>query len=135
MGSRPCPVCGTLNSVTATVCHKCGSLMKEDKRPPSTGGPGTGGLAPPSQKKIAGPAAAPVAPGAPPAEPQGGAPGAPAGGPEPVRRVIRRPVAPTPVIQKKVIKRPATEGEQASTQEGGDQQQSQSNDQKQGDEG
>src|ERR671937_794099 len=26
MGSKPCPTCGTLNSVTATVCHKCGSL-------------------------------------------------------------------------------------------------------------
>ncbi len=45
MGSKPCPVCGTLNSVTATVCHKCGSLMKEDRRPPS-GGTGSGGMAP-----------------------------------------------------------------------------------------
>ncbi len=32
----PCPTCGTLNSVTATVCHKCGSLMR-DQRPPSGG--------------------------------------------------------------------------------------------------
>src|SRR5438094_8308003 len=36
MGSKPCPTCGTLNSVTATVCHKCGSLMR-DQRPPSGG--------------------------------------------------------------------------------------------------
>src|SRR2546428_771035 len=39
MGSKPCPTCGTLNSVTATVCHKCGSLMREVQRPP-TGGAG-----------------------------------------------------------------------------------------------
>src|SRR5713226_7589433 len=35
MGSKPCPTCGTLNSVTANVCHKCGSLMREVQRPPS----------------------------------------------------------------------------------------------------
>src|SRR3989304_4566234 len=40
MGSKPCPVCGTLNSVTATVCHKCGSLMRDTPRPPSGGGGG-----------------------------------------------------------------------------------------------
>ena len=34
MGSRACPVCSTLNSVTATVCHKCGALMREDLRRP-----------------------------------------------------------------------------------------------------
>src|SRR5438309_1545578 len=38
MGSKPCPTCGTLNSVTANVCHKCGSLMREVQRPPSGGG-------------------------------------------------------------------------------------------------
>src|SRR5207247_8935190 len=42
MGSRPCPTCGTLNSVTARVCHKCGSLMR-DQRPP-TGGAGGGAV-------------------------------------------------------------------------------------------
>jgi len=35
MGSKPCPACGTLNSVTGTVCHRCGAFLKEDKRPPS----------------------------------------------------------------------------------------------------
>src|SRR2546428_3230515 len=40
MGSKPCPTCGTLNSVTANVCHKCGSLMREVQRPPSGGGGG-----------------------------------------------------------------------------------------------
>src|SRR3970040_2692271 len=34
MGSRACPVCTTLNSVTANVCHKCGALMREDLRRP-----------------------------------------------------------------------------------------------------
>ncbi len=103
MGSRPCPVCGTLNSVTATVCHKCGSLMKE-QRPPS-GGPGAGGMAPPRRQ-----AAAP-APAAPPSEQPGGPQAA--GGQDMTRRVIRRPVTPAPVVQKKVIKRPLGEGEQA----------------------
>ncbi len=36
--------------------------------------------------------------------------------------MIRRPVTPAPVVQKRVIKRPATEGEQAGTQEETDQQ-------------
>ena len=27
-GSKPCPSCGTLNSLTAKVCHVCGTLMK-----------------------------------------------------------------------------------------------------------
>src|SRR5438093_1172450 len=38
--SKPCPTCGTLNSVTANVCHKCGSLMREVQRPPGGGGGG-----------------------------------------------------------------------------------------------
>ncbi len=46
MGSKPCPRCKTLNSLTATVCHKCGTLLSEDassgRSPPggSSGGPG-----------------------------------------------------------------------------------------------
>jgi ribosomal protein L40E len=31
MGSKPCPACGMENSVTAKICHKCGSLMVEEK--------------------------------------------------------------------------------------------------------
>ena len=38
MGSKPCPVCQTLNSVTATVCHKCGTLLKTDARRAPAGG-------------------------------------------------------------------------------------------------
>jgi RNA polymerase subunit RPABC4/transcription elongation factor Spt4 len=34
MGSKPCPACGMENSVTAKICHKCGSLMEEEKPKP-----------------------------------------------------------------------------------------------------
>jgi ribosomal protein L40E len=34
MGSKPCPACGMDNSVTAKICHKCGSLMEEEEIPP-----------------------------------------------------------------------------------------------------
>ena len=124
MGSKPCPVCGTLNSVTATVCHKCGSLMKEDKRPPS-GGTGSGGMAPAVRQRAVAAQAPPPSDQPPLGGPQ--AAGAQAG----ARPVIRRAVTPAPVVQKRVIKRPATEGEQAGTQEESDQQ---SGDQNQGDE-
>jgi ribosomal protein L40E len=125
MGSKPCPVCGTLNSVTATVCHKCGSLMKQDQRPPS-GGAGSGGMAPAVRQRAAAPQAPPSDQGQ-----AGGsqAAGAQSGAPRPV---IRRPVTPAPVVQKRVIKRPATEGEQAGTQDQGTDQTS--GDQNQGDE-
>jgi ribosomal protein L40E len=116
MGSKPCPVCGTLNSVTATVCHKCGSLMREAGRPPSGGGG-----APPSQ-----PARRATSPEPAPQELQGtGSPASPYGPPTETptgteaipRRVIRRPVGATqPVVQKKVIKRPLGEGEGQSTE-------------------
>jgi len=105
MGSKPCPVCGTLNSVTATVCHKCGSFLKE-ARPP--GGAGGGGAPAPVVRKVAAPA--PGAPPAPSEEPaaEAAAPAAPSAvPPEGVpRRVIRKPLAGQPVVQKKVIRRP-----------------------------
>jgi ribosomal protein L40E len=126
MGSKPCPVCGTLNSVTATVCHKCGSLMKEDKRPPS-GGTGSGGMAPAVRQRAVAAQAPPPSDQQPPlGGPQ--AAGAQAGA---ARPVIRKAVTPAPVVQKRVIKRPATEGDQAGTTGETDQQ---SSDQNQGDE-
>ncbi len=83
MGSKPCPACGTLNSVTATVCHKCGTYLKEEKGPPSGGAP---------QRT----------------EPSGGE-SAGAGPSEAVpKKVIRKPVA-APIVQKKVIKKPLGE--------------------------
>src|SRR5256712_1773713 len=104
MGSKPCPVCGPLNSVTATVCHKCGSLMR-DERPPSGGG---GAPAAPATQRAAGASAAPsggtsatqsstlVA-----LSGQSAAPGADAV----PRPGIRQPLAPPPVIHKKVVKK------------------------------
>ncbi len=109
MGSKPCPVCGTLNSVTATVCHKCGSLMR-DTRPP--GGGGGGAVV----------AAAPRRSGAPESgssEGPGGAQAAPGTVGIP-RRVIQKPATPQPVVQKRVIKKPmeGQEGESSGGQSG-----------------
>src|SRR2546425_499913 len=59
MGSKPCPTCGTLNSVTANVCHKCGSLMREVQRPPSGGGGGAAVVPVPSSARPPVPGAAP----------------------------------------------------------------------------
>jgi ribosomal protein L40E len=113
MGSKPCPTCGTLNSVTATVCHKCGSLMRDTTRPP---GGGAGGAVPVVQAR--------QSRGSPPPEgPSGGlggaasAAGAPPSGTESIpRRVIRKPIAPQPVVQKKVIKKPSGDGPEGEGQ-------------------
>src|SRR2546428_8956164 len=80
MGSKPCPACGTLNSVTATVCHKCGTYLKEDKRPPS------GGAAPMTQPPRGASA--------------GGAP--PAAG---AKKGLRKPAPAPPILQKKGIQK------------------------------
>src|SRR5207247_194658 len=97
MGSRPCPVCGTLNSVTATVCHKCGSLMR-DQRPP---GGGAVAVAPPTGRRGVAPSPAPSeAPSGPQAAPAASRAAPPAAESESMpRRVIRRPVAPQPPVQ------------------------------------
>jgi subtilase family serine protease/ribosomal protein L40E len=119
MGSKPCPVCGTLNSVTATVCHKCGSLMR-DTRPPGGGG---GGATPTPIVRKAAAAGAPETPAAPqasPYAPPGGSAAPPSStGTEAIpRRVIRRPATvPSPVIQKKVLKRPLVESESSESTE------------------
>ena len=108
MGSKPCPTCGTLNSVTATVCHKCGSLMRETARPPSGGG--GGGSAPVIQARRPGGSPPPEGSAggqAPPFGAAGAASGAPGGTESIPRRVIRKPIAPQPVVQKKVIKKPS----------------------------
>jgi ribosomal protein L40E len=111
MGSKPCPTCGTLNSVTATVCHKCGSLMRDAPRPPSGGG--SGGAAPVIQTRRPGGSPPPESPSGSQASPYGppsAQPGAPSGTEGIPRRVIRKPIAPQPVVQKKVIKKPSGEG-------------------------
>ena len=84
MGSKPCPSCATLNSVTATVCHRCGTYLKEERKGPPGGAPPKGGEG-------------------------GGEGGEPPADAIP-KKVIRKPGATTPVVQKKVIKR-GPEGE------------------------
>ena len=101
MGSKPCPVCSTLNSVTAVVCHKCGTLLKEVGGPP--------GAKPPS------PATRTVAQPTQPAEFEEGAE---AGLPSEAvpKKVVKKPVVGAPVVQKKVIRKPLGEEDK----EGGD---------------
>ena len=114
MGSKPCPTCGTLNSVTATVCHKCGSLMREAPRPPSGGG---GGAPPVVQARKTGspPAEAPAGAAGTAFRPAG-APAAPSGSESIPRRVIRKPAPAQPVVQKKVVKKPMGEGQEGEGQ-------------------
>ena len=100
MGSKPCPSCGTLNSVTATVCHKCGALMVEEKRPrrPPAKPPKKPGVPP----KKAAPAARP-----PEERPPVAAPAAVKPVPKKTLPTVERPVP------KKVIKKPVMEGRPA----------------------
>ena len=116
MGSKPCPTCGTLNSVTATVCHKCGSLMRETARPPSGG---SGGSAPMIQTRRPGgtpPSEGPSGGAAAPYAPSSAQPSVPSGTESIPRRVIRKPIASQPVVQKKVIKKPMGEGQEGEGQ-------------------
>lgn len=57
MGSRPCPVCQMENSVTAKICHKCGSVMGDAKAPAPKK---PEGKMPPAEKKPAAAAPAPA---------------------------------------------------------------------------
>jgi len=117
MGSKPCPVCGTLNSVTATVCHKCGSLMKE-LQPPRTGG-GSGGavVAAPPRRSASEPGPSEGSEGV--QSSPGGLPATQAAARGTVaipRRVFQKPSGPPPVVQKRVIKKPL-ESQDAGTSE------------------
>ena len=119
MGSKPCPTCGTLNSITANVCHKCGSLMREVQRPPSGGG-GGGVVQVPSAARQPVRAASPAeTPSSSQAAP-GAAPATPAGVPVTdaiPRRVIRKAITPQPLIQRKIVKK-AVEDDEAESQSG-----------------
>ncbi len=60
LGSKPCPRCKTLNSLTATVCHRCGALLSEGAssgRPPGGPSGGTNLTAPPAPPSEGGAAA------------------------------------------------------------------------------
>ncbi len=106
MGSRPCPSCGTLNSVTATVCHKCGTVMVEEeepRRPPAK---------PPEEKpKEAVPAKEGVPEAAPPK--REGMP--PAAAPPAAVKPVPKKTLPTVErpVPKKVIRKPIMEGRPA----------------------
>src|SRR2546428_10431676 len=117
MGSKPCPTCGTLNSVTANVCHKCGSLMR-DQRPPSGGGGGAAVVQVPSSARQpvrgAAPSETPSASQAAPTVVSGGPAGAPATDAIP-RRGVRKAITPPPPIQRKSVKK-AVEDEEAASQ-------------------
>ncbi len=98
MGSMACPSCGTLNSVTAKVCHKCGTLLRDKPQPPRIGGT---------------PAGRPVTSTPAQGPPSGDAEGQPptAGGETP-RTVSRKTTglfSPPVVVQKKIVKRPPGE--------------------------
>lgn len=110
LGGAPCPICGTLNSVTAKICHRCGTPLKKvveaepkEKVPPPP---------PPPAAPKAPPAAPPRAPpGAPPARPPEAAPPPP---PPPVvpvpKKVVKKPIE--KVVQKKVVVRKPLEKEE-----------------------
>ncbi len=117
MGSKPCPVCGTLNSVTATVCHKCGSLMRETPRPPSGGGAVMAGIPRRPGIRGTGGSEGPAGPQASPDDTQG-AQATDAGTTTIPRRVFSKPATPQPVVQKRVIKKPveSQEGEGSESQ-------------------
>jgi ribosomal protein L40E/RNA polymerase subunit RPABC4/transcription elongation factor Spt4 len=120
MGSKPCPVCNTLNSVTATVCHKCGTLLKEGTQQKPRGG------TPPARPAT--PAPQPVARAAQPAGEEAGEGGESMGMPSEAipKKVVKKPIVGAPVVQKKVIKRPLEEqkeGEGSSTSSEGEQDQ------------
>jgi len=119
MGSKPCPTCGTLNSITANVCHKCGSLMREVQRPPSSGGGGGVVQVPSAARQPVRAASPPEAPSSSQAAP-GAAPATPAGVPLTdaiPRRVIRKAITPQPLIQRKIVKK-AVEDDEAESQSG-----------------
>src|SRR5437870_358689 len=119
MGSKPCPTCGTLNSITANVCHKCGSLMREVQRPPSSGGGGGVVQVPSAARQPVRAASPPEAPSSSQAAP-GAAPATPAGVPLTdaiPRRVIRKAITPQPLIQRKIGQK-AVEDDEAQSQSG-----------------
>jgi ribosomal protein L40E len=86
MGSAPCPTCGTLNSVTAKICHRCGTPLKKVEKPPA---------APPARP-----------PAGPPGPPPAAAPPAESAAPPPTtpvpKKVVKKPVVPKRVV----IRRP-----------------------------
>ncbi|MFQ6107683.1 MAG: CARDB domain-containing protein [Thermoplasmata archaeon] len=106
MGSRPCPSCGTLNSVTAKVCHKCGTLFEEveEVRPEEK---------PPEEKPPVIPRAEAPPAAVPPVEKKEVPEEMLEKLEKPVpKKVVKKPVE-RPVVQKKVIKKPVEEDKES----------------------
>jgi ribosomal protein L40E len=104
MGSAPCPICGTLNSVTAKICHRCGTPLKKVEE--------TKAGRPPAEPPAA--ESAPIGPptrGPPAAPPQTPSAGPPAAEPRPATPVPKKVVR-KPVVQKKVVVKKPGEPEQ-----------------------
>jgi ribosomal protein L40E len=95
MGSAPCPTCGTLNSVTAKICHRCGTPLKKVE-----------------QEERAAPPAGP--PASPPAGPPGPPPSEEPATPPPTtpvpKKVVKKPTVPKRVVIRKPGEPPKEEG-------------------------
>ena len=82
MGSKPCPRCNALNSLTAKLCHSCGTSMSAAVTPPGSGlPPGPGG-----------PSEGSTLPG-PPAAPPAGVPAPPPKKKAVLKKIVKRPFA------------------------------------------
>ncbi|MFQ5553159.1 MAG: CARDB domain-containing protein, partial [Thermoplasmata archaeon] len=84
MGSKPCPRCNSLNSLTAKICHRCGTPMSGEATPPGAPPPGPGGP----------PGGGPVLPGAPTEPPAEGVPAPPPKRKKAVlKKIVKKPFA------------------------------------------
>jgi len=106
MGSKPCPTCRTLNSITATVCHRCGTLLREEGEPRKPTRPPRREIKREVHEEVA---------ERPPEE-------APTVEPRPVepipkKVVVKKPVTPTVVQKKVVVKKPIEEKEESESEE------------------
>jgi ribosomal protein L40E len=95
MGSAPCPTCGTLNSVTAKICHRCGTPLKKVEQP---------------EERAAPPARPPAAPPGPPGPPPSEEPAAPPPTTPVPKKVVKKPTVPKRVVIRKPGEPPKEEG-------------------------
>jgi len=118
-GSAPCPNCGTPNSITGKVCHKCGTVLEAAKQrgkmppPPAAAAPaGAAAAAPPatapkelkrcpdcgmnidSKEKVCPVCGHDFEKGAPGQQPRPQQPGQPMEPRRVVKKIVRKPIAP-----------------------------------------
>lgn len=93
MGSRECPSCGTLNSITAKVCHKCGTLLEvEEEEAPAEEAKPVEAAPPAEEKPVTEEKLERIEKPVP-------------------KKVVKKPVTERPVVAKKVIKKPVEKKE------------------------